>query len=436
MEEDLNTEFKREFVNDLNREVIAFANTDGGKIYIGIEDDGSVCGVADIDKVQQVCVSHIKNTVKPDIILFTDFKKAEFDGKAVLEIEVQKGTECPYYIAGKGIRPEGVYVRVGSSSVPATETAILKMIKETDGDSYEDVRSLNQNLTFEETSKYFVQRKVSFGDEQKRTLGIINEANLYTNLGLLLSEQCKHSIKIAVFDGIEKEVFKDRYEFTGSLLKQMTDAYAFIDRYNRTQATFHGLDRIDERDYPEDAVREALLNAIIHREYGLSGSTIINIFEDKMEFISLGGLVKGIEYDDMMLGVSLSRNRNLANVFYRLRLIEAYGTGIFKIKGAYSSCSAKPKFEVTNNAFKITLPNTNIAQKSREVSAVTPVSEDKRVEKVLELFNSSEEISRSDVEKLLNVSYVTAARLLSRMVEQKLISRVGNTRNTRYIKLG
>lgn len=426
MQEDIVTEFKKKFVNDLNKEIIAFANTDGGKIYIGIEDDGNVCGVTDIDSTMQSCVSHIKNTISPDVTPFVKVQNVVIEGKNVIEIEVEKGTACPYYILGKGIRPEGVYVRVGSSSIPATETAILRMIRETDGERYEEIRSLNQILTFAEATAYFEKRNISFGEAQKRTLGIINDDGLYTNLGLLLSDECTHTIKIAVFDGIEKEVFKDRYEFTGSLLKQLGDAYAFIDRYNRTQSTFNGLEREDKRDYPVEAIREALLNCIIHREYALSGSTLINIFDDRLEFISLGGLPKGIEYDDMMLGVSLPRNKKLAEVFYRLRLIEAYGTGIFKIMRSYGNMAEKPLIEVTANAFKIMLPNIKIQ--------VNNTADSWQFERVLSLFAETKQITRGDVERALNVSYATAARILARMVEQKQIIRIGNTRNTKYIK--
>lgn len=426
MQEDIVTEFKREFVNDFNKEIIAFANTDGGKIYIGIEDNGNVCGITDVDGVMQSCVSHIKNTISPDVTPFVKVQSLVLEGKNVIEIEVEKGTACPYYISGKGIRPEGVYVRVGSSSIPATETAILKMIRETDGERYEETRSLNQNLTFTEATAYFKRCNIPFGEVQKRTLGVINDDGLFTNLGLLLSDECTHTIKIAVFDGIEKEIFKDRYEFMGSLLKQLGDAFAFIDRYNRTQSTFNGLEREDRRDYPIEAIREALLNCIVHREYALSGCTLINIFDDRLEFISLGGLPKGVEYDDIMLGVSLPRNKKLAEVFYRLRLIEAYGTGISKIMRSYGNMAEKPLIEVTANAFKIMLPNTKIQGNN--------TADSWQIERVLSLFVETKQITRGDVERALNVSYATAARILARMVEQKQIIRVGNTRNTKYIK--
>ena len=426
MQESNTVEFKREFTPELNKEVVAFANTDGGKIYIGIEDDGRICGVEDADAVMLACINHIRNTIRPDPIGMVRCTVRSMEGKSVVELEVGKGSASPYYLSGKGIRPEGVYIRIGSASVPATEAAILKMIRDTDGEKYEDIRSLDQNLTFSKSEKYFSEKGIEFGEAQKKTLGLINRDGLYTNLALLLSDQCTHTIKVAVFDGIEKETFKDRYEFEGSLLRQMTECYAFIDRYNRTQSTFCGLERIDKRDYPEEALREALMNCIVHREYALSGSTLINIFDDRIEFISLGGLPKGIGYDDIMLGISMPRNKKLANIFYRLRLIEAYGTGISKIMRSYSEQAQKPYIEVSGNAFKITLPNMKIAVKAE--------AESERCEEVLKLFGLTKQITRADVEKALGVSYATAARILAKLVEQKRILRIGNTRNTKYIK--
>ena len=182
-------------------------------------------------------------------------------------------------------------MRQGSSSVPASAEAIRRMIRETDGASFERNRSLIQELTFHTLQQEMERRKLEFGEAQQKTLGILGEDGLYTNLGLLLSEQCPQSLKVAVFQGTDKQVFRDRREFHGSLLQQIQDAYGYIDYHNQTRATLEGLERVDERDYPPEAVREALLNAVAHRDYSFSGSTQVNIYEDRIEFVSLGGLV-------------------------------------------------------------------------------------------------------------------------------------------------
>ena len=130
-----------------------------------------------------------------------------------------------------------------------------------------------------------------------------------------MSDQCPETLKIAVYSGREKGVFQDRREFSGSVLKQLEDGYNFIQLMNRTASTFSGLLRIDRKDYPDAAIREALLNSIVHRDYSICGSTIVNIYDDKIEFISLGGLVDGISFEAIYMGASVLRNPALANIF-------------------------------------------------------------------------------------------------------------------------
>lgn len=421
-------EFKREYVDDIKKTIVAFANTSGGTLYIGMENDGTPIGLTNIDEIMLRLSNSFRVAIKPDITLFVKYHTEEISGKTIIKVSVQKGTASPYYLANKGIRPEGVYIRQGASTVPANEAVILKMIRETDGEKYEEVRSLNQDLTFFEAEKEFKKRDVNFEQNNKKTLKLMNSDGIYTNLGLLISDQCVHTIKIAVFEDTVKAIFKDRYEFNGSLLKQLNEAYQFIDRYNRTHSEITGLHRIDTRDYPIEAIRESLLNAIVHRDYSFSAGILISIFDDRIEFISIGGLVKGITYDDIMLGVSVPRNENLANVFYRLTLIEAYGTGIPKILRSYKRYSVKPQIEVSDNAFKITLPNVNAnfaLVKSKEL-----LSENEHG--VLQMFEKQEYITRKEVEKILAISQAMAVRVLKQLSDKNLIQVNGKGKNTRY----
>ncbi|MGM9551899.1 MAG: RNA-binding domain-containing protein [Clostridia bacterium] len=423
-------ELKREYVDDIKKTVIAFANCDGGNIYIGVNNDGTVCGIEDTDEIMLKVTNAIRDAIRPDVTMFVDCRAEQLDEKAVLCISVQRGTARPYYLQGKGIRPEGVFVRQGASTVPATESAILNMIKDTSGDSYEKARSINQELTFEKTTDFFKKRNIEFGNAQMRTLHFIGEDGMYTNLAFLLSDQCSHNVKLAVFEGSVKTVFKDRKELSGSLLSQLEEAYEYIERYNRTRAEFSGLDRIDSRDYPTEAVREALLNAIVHRDYAFSGPTLISIFDDRIEFVTIGGLVKGISLDDVFLGVSVLRNQNLANVFYRLNLIEAYGTGVLKINGSYADCNMKPVIEATDNAFKITLPNLNYNTdlKPRKTKATN-----KRETIILEYCKENNGITRHEIQELLDVSQATAILIIKEMIKNKMLIKVGQGRNVSYI---
>lgn len=435
-------ELKDVVVDDIKKEIIAFANCDGGKLYIGVRDDGTVIGLDNADSVSLQISNMVRDAIKPDITMFLHYETIVENGKNVVVVDIQRGTDRPYYLAKKGMRPEGVYVRQGYSSVPATDTAIRRMIKETDGDRFEAMRCLNQDLTFEATKKEFELRKTDFGAQQMRTLKLIDQDGLYSNLALLLSDQCVHTIKVAVFQGTDQTIFKDRREFTGSLMQQMNEVYDFIDFRNQTRATIEKLYRVDVRDYPEVAVREALLNLLVHRDYSFSASAFISIYEDRIEFVSIGGLMPGIDLEDVMVGISVCRNQDLANVFYRLHLIEAYGTGMGKIMKAYESMQVKPVIETTKNAFKIILPNINAKYETENATVKTKsgtpvtVHTEKKLsdeeEKILEYARKHGAITRNDVIGLLEVSASTAARVIRKMVKTNLLEQKGKARNTHY----
>lgn len=312
------------------------------------------------------------DAIKPDLTMFLHYETLEEDGKKVVAVSIQRGTERPYYIAKKGLRPEGVYVRQGYSSVPATDSAIRQMTKETDGDHFEEMRSLNQELTFEAAQKEFELKDIEFGSQQMQTLKMIDKEGIYSNLGLLLSDQCVHTIKVAVFQGKEQEVFKDR-----------------------------------------------------------------------REFVSVGGLVPGMELEDIMVGLSVCRNQNLANVFYRLKLIEAYGTGMRKIIRAYKNQEAQPVIESTKKAFKIILPNINMESEEKKILSeqitLNKQLEEKteklqnRESEILEYIKMNGDITRADAEELLGISASTTLRILKKMVEDGILLKQGKARNAKYI---
>lgn len=353
-------ELKATVVEDLKKDIIAFANGSGGKLYIGVSDDGTIIGVDNPDQAAVQVSNMVRDAIKPDLTMFLHYETIEDAERSIIEVTVQPGTDRPYYLGKKGMRPEGVYVRQGYSSVPATDAAIRRMIKDTDGDHFEEMRSLDQNLTFEAVNAEFLRRKVEFGPEQMRTLKFVDRDGLYTNLALLLSDQCPHTTKVAVFQKTAQPTFRDRREFSGSIIQQMNDIYHFLDYRNQTAAKFEGLLRIDQRNYPEMALREALMNHLVHRDYSFSASSSINLYEDRLEFISVGGLLTGMELDDVLAGISFCRNQALANVFYRLELIEAYGTGMARIRDAYQDFTAHPRIQVTKNSFNMILPNCNV----------------------------------------------------------------------------
>lgn len=440
--EEIDLEFKEAYVSDIKKEIIAFANTEGGVLYIGIQKDGTVVGVDNVDDVMLQVASSLKDSIKPDIMPFVQIRTVQKDDKDIVEVTVEVGASRPYYIYEKGLKPSGVYVRKGSSSQPLSEEGIRQMIVESSGKSYESCRSMNQELSFHTLIDEMTKRGIELGAAQMRTLRLVTDDNLYTNLALLLSDQCEHSFKVAIYQGKDKTVFRDRKEFSGSLLKQLSDVFDLIDFYNKTKASFKGLERIDKRDYPMEAVREALLNCIVHRDYSFSGSTLINLYDDRIEFVSLGGLVPGISLEAIFMGVSQTRNPNLAALFYRMKLIESYGTGISKIQEMYDMEFNQPRFETAMGVFRVVLPNCN-EQTMMEVRETLSYHVEKIVEKkhidykseIMKYVEQNGKITRKETEELLGLKQTRAFEILKQLCELHELQTVGIGRSSYYEKV-
>ena len=172
------------------------------------------------------------------------------------------------------------------------------------------------------------------------------------------------------------------------------------------------------------------MNAIVHRDYSFSGSIIINVNDNKIEFVSLGGLLPGLSPEDIRSGISQPRNKHLAEVFHRLHLIESYGTGIRRIYNLYAECSVQPIIEVTPNTFKMILPNRNTALGKDSKPALTP-----QKQKVLDFIEEHGGISDREIEALLGLKKTRAFTVAKQMRDEGLIQAVGRGDNKKYILL-
>ncbi len=431
-------EYKETFTPEIYKEVIAFANTEGGIIYIGVNDEGNPTGLENIDDIYTRITNGIRDGILPDVTMFVKYTLAD---DRIIRIEIAEGSCKPYYLKGKGLKPSGVYVRQGASSVPASPEQIRQMIKTTDGDEFETFRSVEQELTFEQAKDVFEKNGIDFSEKKYFRLGIKNpESDLYTNLGLIISDQCYHTVKIAVFSDEDNTVFQDKKEFSGSVFKQLEEAYEYLRLCNQNHAVISGLEREDHWDYPEAALREALLNALIHRDYSYSGSIIININRKELEVVSIGGLMPGISQEDIRNGISLSRNPKLSEIFHRLRFIEAYGTGIRRIYSLYKNCRRHPELMITQNSFRIVLPNMNTAgeeiteTEERSEKAENSVKISKQQEMILEYLSEHSEMSSEEVRELLNIRETRAYVIMKQLADAGLIGITGRGKTKRYFK--
>ena len=417
-------ELKEIVTTDLKKEIIAFANTSSGEILIGVDRRGVVVGLDNCDHEMEKVGNMIRDGIHPDLTQLTKIECVTIEEKSIIRILVQSGTKKPYHLTDKGLKPSGVFIRHGVSSVPVSETAIRELIKDTDGVIYDEMRCLNQDLTFGQAEYYFKSGDIVFDNQHKRNLGFIDEDGFYTNTALLFSDQCEHSIKCAVFQGNNKLLVRDRKEFKGSILKQLDEAFVYIGMHSEDHMKIVGINRVDTPDYPSEAIRESLLNALIHRDYSFSGSIIVNIFDDRMEFLSLGGLVKNLTYLDIMSGVSESRNKRIANVFYRLKYVEAFGMGIQKIVEIYKIADKKPEFILNPASFITVLPKFKKMEHGKK--------KETREDIVFRRIEEEGTITRKEVEALLECSSFTANRVLNSLLVERKIRSVGSARATFY----
>lgn len=411
-------EFKREVNDSLVKEVIAFANTNGGTIFIGYDDDGTLYGIENARQELDKISNKLHDSIEPSVDFLVSHQIQNEDGKDFIIVQVLQGTSKPYYIKSKGMTPDGVYVRFGATSQHATKDSIRDMIIETSGVTFEKNLSINQDLTFMYAERIFKEKNLGFGKVEKKNLGIINDKDMYTNLGLLISDQCPFTIKMAVYPDNTKREFLDRKETSvGSVLQQLEEAERYLKLNNKIKAKIVGLERIESPEYSNEVMRECLLNTIGHRDYEIPGSTLIHIYKDYIEFLSLGGLVKGLTIEDIKFGSSASRNPNLINIFHRLGLVEAYGSGIPRIMETYSSSTQKPEIKVAPHSFLITIPKLDYS------------NEHKTIINYLEQNNF---ISREIVEDLLNVKKQKAVKILKEMIENGLIFKEGTGKSVKY----
>ncbi len=355
------------------KSVSAFANTFGGELIFGIADNDEVVGLKDAKGDSEKISEAIKMHMNP----IPNFKLSQesVDDKDLLIVEIMTGNETPYYYSGEGQLV--AFVRLGNESVPANPAQLRELVIKGSGRSYDSLPSQYafENMAFTKLrSVYFQKTGKSFEDTDYESFGIVDGSGKLTNAGALLADDSpiRHSrIFCTRWNGLSKasglmEAIDDE-ELSGGLLSLFQEGLRFIRSHNHKawrKATTH---RVEYPDYPERAVTEGLVNALIHRDYLNIGSEVhIDIFDDRMEIYSPGGMVDGssLEGRDLRSIASQRRNPILADIFSRLKLMERRGSGFKKILEDYDfqenvTDDLMPKFQAEHKGFLLTLYNLN-----------------------------------------------------------------------------
>ena len=349
MKENKYLEFKSTVTNTFLKTVSAYSNFGDGEVLFGVNDDGTICG---IENIEQVCLD-IENKINDSISPKPDFELEIDDTEKMIRLIVREGEYKPYLYKGKAYR------RSDSATIEVDQAELKNLVLEGSNLSFEEIDSGENDLIFEElTSKLKEKLELSVVSEDVlRTLGFFAKNRKYNNAAALLSDKNSfYGIDIARFGNSINEIM-DREIISGvSILKQYETAIHMIERYYQYEK-ISGIERKTVQLIPENAYREAIANALIHRDWSMNAHIRIAMFPDRIEIKSPGGLPKGLTAEEYENGeISFLRNPILGNVFFRLKYIEMFGTGITRIKYAYKDARIKPKFAITDHVISVILP--------------------------------------------------------------------------------
>ena len=267
--ENSRTEFKVKLVDDLEETIIAFLNKDGGIIYIGVDDKGNIKGLnSNIDLLQRKVKDKIVSSVEPSILGLFDIEVLESDDKKYLKITIAKGYETPYHIKGMGMTPDSCFIRVGSSNERMDQHLINRMFRERTKNSLKNIISPRQDLTFRDLKIYYAEKGFDIGDNFERQLDFFTNDGKYNYVAYLLADENRVSIKVAKYVGNDVDELMENYEFGDCSLIKAT--YRVLEKFrteNKIYAKITYPERKEQPMYNYKAVREVIINAIVHNDW-------------------------------------------------------------------------------------------------------------------------------------------------------------------------
>lgn len=407
-------EFKETITNTFLKTVSAFSNYDGGEILFGVDDDGNIKGLSD---VKQACLD-IENKINDSISPQPNYTLEIQNNEQTIKLSVKSGLQKPYLYKSKA------YKRNDTATIEVDTLEFSRLVLEGKNIRFEELPCKDQELSFEilqSNLKEKIQIE-TFNKDTLKTLNLYDDVNGFNNAaGLLADKNHFPGIDIVKF-GENISIIQKRITFENTSVLGIYEKALSVFRDYYQYEVIQGADRKMVEKIPEAAFREAIANALIHRVWDVDLQIRVSMFDDRIEVVSPGGLPSGITKDEYLSGkLSVLRNRNLANVFYRLGFVEIFGTGITRIKQVYSEASVKPSFEVSENAIKIILP---IYEES------TNLTEDEKV--VYKLLSKNMLKSMSEIAPYISFGKSKTTKLLKDMEQKGVITIDGKGKGTKY----
>ena len=434
--ENSRTEFKVKLVDDLEESVIAFLNKDGGNIYIGIDDNGNIVGLkSNIDLLQRKVKDRIISNIEPSVLGLFDLEVLEKEGKKYLKIIVAKGFETPYHIKGMGMTPDSCFIRVGSSNERMDEHLINKMFRERTRNSLKNIISPKQDLTFRDLKVYYVEKGFEVGENFEKQLDFYTEDGKYNYVAYLLADENRTSIKVAKYAGDDVDELMENYEFGYCSLVKAT--YRVLEKFrteNKIYAKITYPERKEQPMYDYNAVREVIINAIVHNDWSTEYPPKFEFFSDRLEISSFGGIQSEFTEEEFLEGYSAPKNPELMRVFHDLELVEHLGTGIRRILKKYDKSIYRffPHFirvsiKYNQNEFEYNNSN-NFVRTSYSNIELTNIQLG-----IIKLIEDTPNITQAEMANLLGVTARTIRNHIKFLVDNEYIKRIGSDKNGKWI---
>ena len=400
MSETNRIEYKQELNTtvDIEKEVIAFLNYhEGGLIFIGINKQGKIMGVSDIDSDMLKIKDRIKNNISPSAMGLFDVVAETKEGKKLIKIIVAGGTEKPYFKKKYGMTEKGCFIRIGTAAEPMPQAMIDKLFASRTRNSLGKIRSHRQDLTFEQLKIYYDEKGLTLTKRFKQNLELLTEDEKLNYVAYLLGDENGTSIKVAKYSGTDRVDLIENNEYGYcSLIKATKSVIDKLELENKTISKITPKERIDTRLWNAVALREAIINAIIHNDYTREVPPKFEIFSDRLEITSYGGLFEGMTQEDFFDGLSLPRNKELMRVYKDLGMVEQLGSGVPRILQAYS----KDCFKFADNYLRMTFPATEQVPMQVTMQVTTQVTT--QVEELIKVFTG--EHTRQELQDKLNLA--------------------------------
>ena len=334
-------ENKEQLNEDFEQEVIAFLNyKEGGIIYVGVRKDGQAVGLKDVDLTQLQVKDRIKNNIQPSTLGLFDVVVETIDNKEVIKVVISSGTEKPYYLRKKGRTPEGCYIRVGSSKERMTERMIDDMYSKRIKNTLKEIDSPRQELTFNQLKIYYEEHGLKLNDNFLQNLDLLTSEGKYNYNAFLLADENNVSIKLVKYLGTNKMDLVENQEYGYRCI--ITATQRILDRLDAENTVYAKIEykgRKEVEMIDKAALKEAVINAVVHNDYSYGNSPIVELYSDRIEITSAGGLPQELSQEEFLEGVTAPRNKELIRVFKDVDLIENIGSGVLRILDAYDkSC--------------------------------------------------------------------------------------------------